>query len=147
MDSLFNTPFEMSLRLLILLSAGGSKTADMLALADTVVIYGAEFGVADENLHGGVNYILDEFDTRRELVKETTRQLVRKGLVRVTPEYDGFRFSVAPQGKEFSNSLDSDYAAQYRQLAAAANSFIGDKTENEIFNIMSEIAEKGRVHD
>ena len=137
----------MSLRLLLLLSAGGSKTADMLALADTIVIYGAEFGVADENLHGGVNYFLDEFDTRRELVKEATRQLVRKGLVRVTPEHDGFRFSIAPQGKAFSDNLESDYAVEYRQLTAAVNSFIGDKTENEIFNIMSEIAEKGRGHD
>ena len=147
MDNVFNTPFEMSLRILLLLSAGGSKTSDMLALTDTVAIYGAEFGIADENLHGGVNFILDEFDTRRELTKEAISQFVRRGLLRVAQEYDGFRFSITEQGKAFSDSLESDYATGYRSLVNASNAFIGDKTEREVFLLMSETAERGHWYE
>ena len=144
MDNVFNTSFEMSLRVLLLLSAGGSKTSDMLALADTIAIYGAEFGISDENLHGGTNYILDDFDTRRELAKEAVGQLMRRGLLCVVREHDGFRFTITAQGKIFCDSLDSDYAVEYRFLANAANIYIGDKKEREIFVIMSEIAGMGQ---
>jgi hypothetical protein len=147
MDSVFNTPFEMSLRVLLLLATGGSKTSDMLTLADTVVIYGAEFGIADDNLHGGAGYILDEFDTRRELTKQAVGQLVRRGLVRVMRENDGFRFSITPQGKGFHDSLDSDYAAEYSRLANAANAYIGDKTEREVFALMCETVKRGHSYD
>lgn len=136
----------MSLRILLLLSAGGAKTADMLALADTIAVYGAEFGIAGENLHG-CGYVLDEFDTRRELAKEAAKLLVRRGFANVERRENGFAFAVTEQGREFRNSLDSDYTAEYARLANAANLFVKNKTEREVFALISKTAERGLGDD
>lgn len=63
MSKLYNTPFEASLRILLILetSRNQSFSADMLAAIDFISIYGREFGISDENLHGDNNYKFSEF--------------------------------------------------------------------------------------
>jgi len=46
MNSVFNTPFEISLRTLLTLEVAGEqwKTADMIAAADFITVYSKVFG-------------------------------------------------------------------------------------------------------
>ncbi|GHU56479.1 hypothetical protein FACS1894132_13930 [Clostridia bacterium] len=112
-------------------------TTDMLALTDTVAVFGANFGIADENLHGEKAYVLDEFDARRELIKEALKLLVTQNLVRVKKYDDGFHYSVSDNGRTHSAEFDSEYAAEYLALAKKASDYTQGKTERELFKIMS----------
>ena len=140
MSQIFNTTFEMSLRIILLLwsADGAEKSSDMLVLTDTIAIYGGEFGLADMNLHGGIDYVLDEYDTRRELTKTALKDLVLRGLARISESDEGFRYAITERGETFAAKLESDYAAEYRELARAANRLTAAKSERETLNMISE---------
>lgn len=144
MNKIFNTVFEMSLRLLLILSVDEkiAKTSDMLVLTDTIAIYGREFGIANTNLHGGISYVLDEYDTRRELVKSSLKDLAMRGLVQLMETEEGFLYAITHKGAAFAEKLVSDYAVEYRVLAASANNLISGKSEREIFDLIRTICEK-----
>ena len=144
MDSIFNTAFEMSLRILLLLSSdkGIAKTADMLALSDTIAIYGGAFDLSDDNLHGDIDFVLDEFDARRELVKQALNSLVLRGLITVSQYDDGFRYVISNAGQAFCCGLGSDYAKEYRQLAVATHRLINEMTEREVFAMINATAKR-----
>ena len=56
MNSIFNSPFELSLRILILMKTRNSRvTVDWLSCLDFVTTYGKDFGVSEFNLHGDAN--------------------------------------------------------------------------------------------
>jgi hypothetical protein len=133
----------MSLRLVLLMSVcGAEKTADMLALIDTIAIYGGEFGIAAANLHGGIDYVLDEYDTRRELIKAALKDLVLRSLAAISESGDGFKYAITADGKAFAGKLESDYAAEYRELARAANGLTAGKSEREVFAVIRGVCEK-----
>ena len=138
MNSVLDTSFEMSLRILLLLAdSPKAMTVDMLALADTLSVYGGIFGLTAENLHGESAYVLDEFDTRRELSKDALKSLVLRGLLMVDKSEEGFCYRITADGKHFINGNTSEYANEYRLAAHSAIEFIQGKTERELFRLMS----------
>ena len=140
MNSVFDTTFEMSLRLVLLLSASGgdARTTDMLTLIDTIAIYGGEFGIAEANLHGKIDSILDELDTRRELIKLALKDLVLRGMVHISESHEGFSYMISENGAAFTEKLTSAYANEYRSLVSAANALADSKTEREVFSMIRE---------
>lgn len=83
MNKLFNTVFENSLRVIILLDVFDMpQTIDMLYAIDFMAQYGATFGVSEYELNGNNPFRFSEFAARREIIKEALRQLVLKGLVK-----------------------------------------------------------------
>lgn len=77
MNNVFNTTFEVSLRVLLTLEVSEDKlSADMIAVSDFITVYGRDFGISSENLHGDNSYRFGEFGIRRELVKEAVKSLV-----------------------------------------------------------------------
>ena len=145
MNSVLGTPFEMSLRILLLLSAGKvCLTADMLVLADLLTAYGATFGIAKINLHGNNDHPLDETAARRVLIKESIRQLVLRKLINAQHCKDGFRYSISQSGVAFIKGNESEYAASYRVCAKSALRHIKGKTEREVFALIST---KGGLND
>jgi hypothetical protein len=138
MRSALDTAFEMSLRILLLLSTTSSAySVDMLALADTLTIYGGNFGITEGNLHGESHYVLDEYDARRELSKEAVKNLAMRGLIVVLRGSEGFHYKVTDMGKQFINGNKSEYADEYRSAARKTVSFIDGRTERELFLLMS----------
>ena len=67
MQELFNSTFEVSLRLMLLLSTTGDipMTVDRIAAYDVMTIYSRDFGLSDEVLHGDNEFGLSEFASRR----------------------------------------------------------------------------------
>ena len=81
-NNLFNSPFEMSLRILIMLDEFGDKcTEDKILAFDFMACYSTEFEVKDVNLHGNNALKFAELVSRRQLVSEAIKDLVLKGLV------------------------------------------------------------------
>ena len=144
MDNIFNTSFEMSLRVLLLLSSdnGTAKTADMIALADTITIYSGAFDLSGDNLHGDIDFVLDKFDARRELIKQALKDLTLRGLINIAQYDDGFRYTINEIGLNFCGSLTSDYANEYRILSLAAHQLIGTKNEREVFAMINATAKR-----
>ena len=137
--NIWNSPFEISLRALLLLAHGDGnpKTVDMLVLLDTIAIYGNDFGISDENLHGDIDFALDEFDSRRELMKTAIRDLVLRGLVTPIKDTGGFRYKISLDGSVYCRRLSSDYAVEYRQMAIAVKRLVESQSEREIFAMIN----------
>lgn len=138
MISVLDTPFEMSLRVLLLLSVkpGCIMNADMLAIADTFTIYGNKFNITNENIHSDGAHAFEEYDARRELVKEAVQMLVLRGLIDVSQSEIGFRYKINREGIQYASSLVSEYADTYREAAEAVHTFINGKAERELFNMI-----------
>ena len=63
MDKLFNSTFENSLRILLLMDEFGKKqNLDMLYVADFMVSYGATFGFSKADLNGDNPVIFRRLD-------------------------------------------------------------------------------------
>jgi len=152
MVSVLDTPFEMSLRVLLQLSSArkDAMTADMLTIADTFTIYGDKFGISDDNLHGGDAHAFEEYDARRELVKDAVQILVLRSLIDVSKSEDGFRYAINEAGVVYTDSLVSEYADMYREAAKAGLNFINGKTERELFALIlkpNTLFNGGRLND
>lgn len=144
MTKLFNTPFELSLRSVLLLSVAERKdmTLDRVAAYDFIAIYGSYFDLTESNLHGVNDYSFSEFTSRRELLSEALKSLVLDGLVRATHRKAGFCFEVTEQGRAFCNKQSTEYANNYRAMVAETNQKFGNNTEIGLLAIISEKAKE-----
>lgn len=139
MNNIFNTTFEVSLRVLLTLEASSREwvSADRISASDFVTVYGKEFGIADENLHGENSYKYSEFSLRRELVKEALKSLVAHGLVFVQATSDGFLYTLSKTGGEYCAELESEYAQSYRDIASTVKQFISNKSERGLLLLIN----------
>lgn len=146
MSDLFNTPFEISMRILLtlLVSSGKSRTVDMIAAADFLTIYSRDFGIADYNLHGENSFNFSELASRRKLMNEAIKQLVVDGLIAVVRGKQGFQYKLNARGKQVCDNYTTDYAAEYISLGQDVYDFIDDKTELEVMNLINNRATMAR---
>ena len=140
MNDIFNTAFEVSLRVLLTLemAQGSTLTADRLAALDFITVYGLEFGIADKNLHGENTYKYGEFALRRELVKEALHSLVLDAFVAVKDTEGGFAYAISTRGKEYAEKLDNEYARRYCALSTKAMQYLAGMTEREALRRINE---------
>ena len=133
MSDVFNTEFEVSLRILLTLESSGQRrlSADMIAATDFITVYGREFGVSDENLHGENNYKFGEFALRREVVKDSLKSLVLDGFVYVDDKENGFTYYLNDRGQKYAAKFNSEYAVNYRSYAQKANEYLSKLSERE----------------
>lgn len=139
MNKIFNTVFEISMRLLLMLSVdeNASRTLDNLMIADFITNYAQTFGIADSNLHGDNTFRFAELAARRKMVREAIKSLILDNLVTVSQGKDGFYYAISDRGKIFCQSLTSDYAKEYRLFTLRANEFMKSKTETELLTLIS----------
>lgn len=140
----FNTTFEISMRLLLMLSLVNKRglTLDSLVTADFIANYSKEFGLADNNLHGDNEFSFSEFSIRRSLAQDAIKQLVLEGMIEVSYSKTGFSYSISERGQAFCNTLTSDYAKEYRLYAKEAIEYMDSKKEKELLSLISREASK-----
>lgn len=116
-NKLFNTPFELSLHVILLLdTAGKAITLDRIAAYDFIAIYSEDFGISDVSLNGENGFAFSELSARRKLIKAAVKDLVLDGLVSVDDGEEGILYCVSESGKKMSDSFQSEYAAKYKEL-------------------------------
>lgn len=114
---IFNSDFEMQLRILLLLSQTRRALAkEEIIDLDFITIYSADFGIGTENLHGDNHFKYGEFASRQELAWNAIRQLVVEGSIAVVTS-DGFSYKISAEGLKCANSLESAYSMDYRETA------------------------------
>jgi len=143
MDRLFNSTFENSLRLLILLDEYDlPKTLDMLYVVDFMSLYSATFGITDQNLNGDNEYKFSVFASHRESVKEALKELVLNGTAHAVSYNNGLSYIITPEGEDFCTSLDSDYAKEYRKNAKAVIKVAGNRSERTLISAVYKLSAK-----
>lgn len=125
----FNTKFEISLRLLLLL-AKADKPVDLefIHVVDFVATYAKAFSIADENVNGDNQFMFGEHPARYRRDEEALRELVLEGHVQPIASGSGMLYVLTERGKAYSASLDSDYARRYSFACEKAIEYAESKT-------------------
>ncbi len=140
-NNLFNSPFEMSLRIILLLSTVPKEkfSVDRIIGLDFISCYAADFGLPFSNLHGDNGYRYGEIVGRRLLVQEAVKNLVTSGLIEVTINR-GYQFSITDCGKKYAIGMETDYARDYKETAKAAIAKYRDNTDARILATIQNLA-------
>jgi len=147
-NKLFNTTFENALRLLILLDVYDyPQTLDMLYAVDFMATYGKTFNITEDNLNGDNQYKFSEFASRREAVKIALKALVLDGLVQALNLNDGIAYTVSSDGEDYCNSLESDYATEYRRNAQLVIKSVAGKTERELISKINKMSARSSMKE
>lgn len=142
MTKLFNTPFEVSMRVLLslLLSPKRQMSLDMITAIDFLTIYGSDFDITEYNLHGENIFKFSEFTSKRKVISEAIKELVLKDLVSVVQGKEGFQYKLNTKGKKLCDSFTSDYASEYISFSEDVWDFVDQKSEIEITNYINQRA-------
>lgn len=121
MESIFNSNFEMELRILLLMSAARKKafSVERIISLDFIVCYAGHFQLPYLNPQGDNHYMFSELASRRERIREAVKSLVVQGLLDVRLD-NGYVFSITDAGNKYIRKLKSEYAMQYKTIAADA---------------------------
>lgn len=134
-NKLFNTPFELSLHVVLLLDvADTGLTLDRIAAYDFIAIYCEDFGVADRSLNGENGFAFSELSARRNLTKTAIKDLVVDGLVVATDDETGILYSVSDSGRKMSEGFQSEYAERYKELMRLVVEKYGNCSDVQLFN-------------
>lgn len=127
MNKVFNTGFETSLRLALLLYVVKEPLGlDEICAMDFVATYNGGFSEDHESVNGDNRFMFSEYATRRELSEAALKELVLRGIVIPFGSSRGFAYLLTPQGVEFASQLGSAYATEYKEGALFARSYVGD---------------------
>ena len=139
MTKLFNTPFEVSMRILLALLIAPKKqmSLDMITAIDFLTIYSSDFDISDYNLHGENIFSFSEFTSKRKVISEAIKELVLKDLVIVIHSEQGFQYKLNNRGKNLCDTFTSDYASEYIGFAQEVWDFVNEKSEVEIINYIN----------
>jgi len=133
-NKLFNTPFELSLHVVLLLNvADTGLTLDRIAAYDFIAIYCEDFGVADRSLNGENGFAFSELSARRNLTKTAIKDLVVDGLVVATDDETGILYSASDSGRKMSESFQSEYAERYKELMRLVVEKYGTYSDVQLF--------------
>ena len=123
MSSIFNSTFETSLRVLLLLEAIAPNTVSAMRTTaiDFIAVYGREFGIAEANLNGDNRLMYGEIFARTYSIDKAIKSLVVRGLIQVDTAVDGFRYSLTEAGDRYCTTIDDDYANEYSLAANSAS--------------------------
>ena len=140
-NKLFNSVFENSLRILLLLAEFNcGQSLDKIYALDFMVSYGATFGVSKVDLNGDNQYKFSEFASRREIVRLALKQLVLEGLVWPDNSAAGILYSITDEGREYSATLESEYAEEYRNTARKVVEIVSDESERTIIDRINKMS-------
>lgn len=142
-NKLFNTPFELSLHVVLLLDVVDmGLTLDRIAAYDFIAIYCEDFGIATKSLNGENGFAFSELSARRNLTKRAIKDLVVDGLVTATDDDVGILYLISENGRKMSVSLQSEYAMKYKELMRLILERYRDYNDVQLLNEISRQAAK-----
>ncbi|WP_018659197.1 ABC-three component system middle component 2 [Allofustis seminis] len=147
MSKLFNSIYEISLRILIQLFVldGEEKTADYISSLDYLSLYSKTFKIGDYDLHGENPYRLGELATRLKSGRQALKTLVSKGFASVSGTSKGFVFKITDIGKEVIGELKLDYAMNYMNIAIDVQDYFSEYADTEVLNHINGISRERRM--
>lgn len=116
-SKLYNSPFEMSLHILLILSECSRPiTIDRIIACDFMTVYSTAFGLSDIPLNGENGFAFSEYATRRSVTQQAIKELVLDELIVATRSGKGLLYSISKSGQKACAILHSEYADSFRYL-------------------------------
>lgn len=141
MNSVFNSEFELSLRILLTLyTSSRGLNADEIVLTDFITIYSHEFGLSADSLHGNNEFSFSELAARREQFNVALKGLVLNRYVNVTTDDNGFTYEASELGESVCDSMSTDYADTYIDSSYKAQEYLRNKSTTELFSYINRMA-------
>lgn len=142
-ESVFNSTFEMELRILLLMSAAKKKafSIDRIVSLDFIVCYAGYFQLPYLNPQGDNQYMFSELASRRKRIQEAVKGLVVQGLLDVGLE-NGYVFSITDIGSKYIKKLQSEYAVQYKTIATDVIKRFKDYSDLQLERMINDSAVK-----
>lgn len=142
-ESVFNSTFEMELRILLLMSAAKKKafSVERIVSMDFIVCYAGYFQLPYLNPQGDNQYMFSELASRRERIQEAVKSLVVQGLLNVGLD-NGYVFSITDIGSKYIRKLKSEYAVQYKTIAVDAIKRFKDYSDLQLDRMINDSAVK-----
>ncbi len=142
-ESVFNSTFEMELRILLLMSAAKKKSfsVERIVSMDFIVCYAGVFQLPYLNPQGDNQYMFSELASRRERIQEAVKSLVLQGLLDVGLD-KGYVFSVTDAGSKYVRKLKNEYAVQYKTIATDAIKRFKDYSDLQLDRMINDSAVK-----
>ena len=139
--NVFNTSFEVSLRMLIILNTVQTRLSiDRITALDFIAIYGKDFGVLEYNLHGDNDFKFGEYTSKREIVSQAVKELVLRGYITSHCNKSGFNYSISKNGVIFCESLNDKYAEDFTEIVKKANAVFLDYSDRKLTHCINEYA-------
>lgn len=141
MIKVFNSRFENSLRMLLLLNCfSEAKDLESLYILDFLAIYGRDFEITTNNLNGDNDFKFSEFQSRKGICRKALKELVLKGLVTPIKSIDGILYQVTDAGKEYAGELKSEYAIEYKDNAQKVIQYSGNYSNRQIMAMINKLS-------
>lgn len=142
-SSVFNSVYETSLRLVLLLSAFEEPlTSEELFAFDFVSTYGKEFGLTDVSLNGDSEFTMSKATLRRKRVMESISYLVRNGYAAPVAVEDVVRYELLEKGEQLYKKIYSTgYAEKYILTVELGKNGLFSKNESALNLILEKIKE------
>lgn len=133
-DKLFNTAFETSLRLLLLLNMSKRPlTLDRILAYDFISTHGDKFKISEESINGNNGFAFSEYALKRVLIDLALKDLVLNTIVTALEKPAGFQYQITPKGTSFANKLRNDYyAIYYKDCCNLTMNYFGEYSDDEL---------------
>ena len=137
MNSVYNSVSEIKIRILILLEHSTQEyiSSDIIAALDFITVYGKEFEISKQNLHGDNRFKYSELPSRRQVVSQSIKSLVLDGMLNISLK-NGFEYQINDKGIEFVEDLESPYAIEYGETVKCTFKKYGNMDEAELFKMI-----------
>ena len=114
----FNNELEMGLRILVILEAVYPKSFDieMINYYDYFILHTKDIG-GDESLHADVPNRHGELSVKRELIRNTTKLLLSRGLIDVEYSQRGIEYKASETTSPFLVNLEEEYTEKLKENA------------------------------
>lgn len=143
-NKIFNSPFELGLRSLILLSSSNkSISLERLIYYDYIILHSSDFD-GPKSLHPAMPFRNSEILVKRDILQKSIKALYKKNLIDIEFLKNGIHFRKSKKTPLFLNYLNSDYSSKLRERAAWVNKKFGRKSDPSLKKIIdSEIKNFG----
>lgn len=110
MSEVFNSPFELGMRMVYLLMCMYPRKADLqkLVYLDYATIYSADFQ-GPPSLHTPVPLRGGEYISRREVIEKGLQLMAIRGLINVELDSNGISYLLGENGPTLVNLVGGDY--------------------------------------
>ncbi|WP_457788111.1 ABC-three component system middle component 2 [Pseudomonas sp. PL-6] len=139
----FNSPYELGIRMVYMLSSLFPNGADLqkLILLDYAAIYSEDFG-GPNSLHTPVPFRNAELYGRRNLVQTGLYLMSTKGLVDVKLDEDGITYYAGENSRALVGSIGSSYSLNLALRCEWVVSRYGSIDTIELTNIFHELGRR-----
>ncbi len=143
-SSLFNTPLEISLRCMFLLSKFHSEklSIDKLIYLDYFIVHSSDVIKKSKSLHPKYPFRSTEIVVKREVLNKALILLISKELIKVGFSDIGIDYQISDIGMKVLQYFESPYAKLIKEMSELVYNNFKDYTEQQLLDVINSNIEK-----